>query len=390
MEIKTMSIEELQSRKAEIAAEVDSLEDIEAVNARNAELDEINAELEARKELADAKKELRDAVASGMGEVIEKPVIEERKTMTLDEIRALPEYVEAYANYIKTGDDKECRAVLTETNPGSVVGSGPVPVPVIVDGAIRTAWENDPIMSRVRRTFVRGNLKVAFERSADDAVVHTEGTSAPSEEALTLGIVSLVPQNIKKWITITDEALAMGGEAFLRYIYDEITYRIVKKAVELGIAKITSASTSHSASAIGIPKVNLAPSVTAIPTAVANLSSEASNICVIMNRLTEVEFISAYAAGNFAVDPFAGLTKLYTSALPAYSTADDNAVYAIVGDLRGLQYNFPEGDGVVLKYDDLSLAEADLVKIVGRQYAAYGVTAPGYFVNVTKPAAVST
>ena len=109
-----------------------------------------------------------------------------------------------------------------------------------------------------------------------------------------------------------------------------------------------------------------------------------------MNRLTEKEFIAAYAAGNFGVDPFAGLTKVYTSALPAYSTASTNAVYAIVGDLSAIQVNYPEGDGVVIKYDDLTQAEADVVKIVGRQYAAHAITRPGRLVNITKPAAATT
>ena len=139
-----------------------------------------------------------------------------------------------------------------------------------------------------------------------------------------------------------------------------------------------------------MPKVTAAPGVTTIPTAAANLSDEASEVVVILNRLTEVNFISAFASGNFAVDPFAGLTKVYTSALPAYDTADGNAVYAIVGDLRGAQVNFPEGDGVAIKFDDLSLAEDDLVKVVGREYAAHAVTAPGKFCNIAKPAAVTT
>lgn len=388
MDLKEMSIEALEERKAAIAAEVDAPEaDLDALEA---EARSIKEEIERRKAEEEKRVEIRAAVAAGAGTVEKTFHEEEKKTMTMTELRSLPAYVEAYANYIKSGDDRECRAVISENAPDGVTGSGPVPVPEIIDGLVRTAWENDPIMSRVRRTFVRGNLKIAFERSADAAVVHSEGTSAPSEESLTLGIVELIPKNIKKWITITDEAMAMGGEAFLRYIYDEITYQIVKKAAALGIADIAGASTSHSSSAVGIPKVTMAPSVTTIPTAVANLSDEATDVVVIMNRLTEVEFISAYASGNFAVDPFAGMTKLYTSALPAYSTASTNAVYAIVGDLRGLQFNYPEGDGIVLKYDDLSLAESDLVKIVGRQYAAHGVTAPGRFVNIAKPAAATT
>ena len=388
MEIREMSIEALEERRAAIAEEVNA-EDAD-LDALETEARAIKDEIESRKAAETKRNEIRAAVAEGSGNVIKTIEKEERKTMTMTELRSLPAYVEAYANYIKTGDDSECRAVISENAPDGVSGGGPVPVPEIVDGLIRTAWENDPIMSRVRRTFVRGNLKVAFERSAGEAVAHSEGTSAPSEESLTLGIVELIPKNIKKWITITDEAMAMGGEEFLRYIYDEITYQIVKKAAALGVGDIAGASTSHSSSAVGIPKVNLAPAVTTIPTAVANLSDEATDLVVIMNRLTEVNFISAYASGNFAVDPFAGLTKLYTSALPAYSTATDNAVYAIVGDLRGLQFNYPEGDGVVLKYDDLSLAESDLIKIVGRQYCAHGVTAPGRFVNITKPAAVTT
>ena len=44
----------------------------------------------------------------------------------------------------------------------------------------------------------------------------------------------------------------------------------------------------------------------------------------------------------------------------------------------------------MLKYDDKTEAEKDMVKIVGRQYAAHAVTGPGRFVNITKPAAATT
>ena len=83
MEIKTMTVDELLARKEEIAAEVDSLEDLETVQARSAELDEISAELEARKELAEKKAEIRSAVAAGDGEVKETIEFkeEERKQM---------------------------------------------------------------------------------------------------------------------------------------------------------------------------------------------------------------------------------------------------------------------------------------------------------------------
>ena len=382
MEFNEMTVEMLEERKSAIVAELDNPEaDLDALEN---EARAIKEEIEKRKDAEQKKTEIREAVASGIGEVVQTFSQEEKVMPTIEEIRSSAEYAEAFKNYIIKGDDAECRALLT-TN-----ASGVVPVPVIVEETVKTAWEKNDFLSRVSKTAIRGNLKSFFELSADGAYEHAEGTTAPTEEALTLGVITMIPATVKKWITISDEAVAMGGEAFLRYIYDEITYQIMKKLVALCVADVTGASTSNGSTAIGVPKVNEDPSVTAIPKAAANLSEDAENLCVVMNRLTEVEFISAYAAGNFAVDPFAGLTKVYTSALPAFSTASANAVYAIVGDLSAIQVNYPEGEGVVIKYDDKSQAEKDIVKIVGRQYAAHAITKPGRLVNLTKEAAATT
>ena len=383
MEFKEMSIEQLEERKTAIVAELDNPEaDLDALEA---EARAIKEEIEARKEAEQKREEVRAMVASGEGEVVQAFEPEERKEMSIEEIRSSSEYCDAYKNYIINGDDTECRALLKTEN-----ASGKVPTPTIVDATVRTAWERNELLSRVTRTNFRGNLKAYYEMSADGAYEHTEGTSAPTEESLTLGIITMIPKNVKKWITISDEAVTMGGEEFLRYIYDELTYQIVKKLAALCVGDVTSANTSNQNTSVGVPKVNKAPSVTVIPEAAAYLSDEAENLCVVMNRLTEKEFIAAYAAGNFGVDPFAGLTKIYTSALPAYSTASTNAVYAIVGDLSAIQVNYPEGDGVVIKYDDLTKAEEDVVKIVGRQYAAHAITRPGRLVSLTKPAAATT
>ena len=381
MEVKDMTVEQMEARKAELSEMLDAPDaDLDAIEA---EVRSIKDELEARKAAEAQREEIRKAVAAGAGAVVTE--IKEDQKMTNNEIRNSAEYINAFANYIKTGRPDECRALLTENV------SGALPVPAFVDSIIHTAWENDELLSRVRRVFIRGNLKVAFERSATEAYAHTEGTTAVTEETLTLGIVTMIPQNIKKWIRISDEAVAMGGETFLRYIYDELTYQIIKKLAALVVTDITGSPTSSDDDEVGVPAVTSAPSVTAIPTAAANLSDEASNICVIMNRLTEVEFLSAQASGNFAIDPFAGLPRVYTSALPSYATASaGTGVYAIVGDLSGVTVNFPEGDGVIIKYDEMSEAEADLVKVVGRVYAAHDVTGPGKLVKLVKPSAVTT
>ena len=382
MELKEMSIEQLEERKVAIASELDAPDaDLDALEA---EARSIKEEIERRKAEEEQRNAIRDAVAQGEGVVIRKFETEEKKTMTVEEIRNSAEYIDAYAKYIKSGDDRECRALLTTD------ASGVVPVPVLVDSIVRTAWEKNEFTARLRKTNFRGNLKVAFERSADGAYVHDEGTTAPTEESLTLGIVTMIPKNIKKWITISDEAVTMGGEAFLRYVYDELTYQIIKKLVADCVGDVTGASASHSSTAVGVPVVKEAPSINTIATAAANLSDEATNLCVVMNRLTEVQFRAAYAAGNFAVDPFDGLPRVYTSALPAYATASENDTYAIVGDLYAIQVNYPEGEGVVLKYDDMSLAEKDMVKLVGRQYVAHAITAPGRLCKVTHPAAAVT
>ena len=379
MEIKNMTVEQIDARKAEIAKELET--EGADLDKLQEEVKSLNAELEARKAAEAKKAEIRKAVAGGAGRVVAAAQPAAARHV---EVRNTKEYIEAYARYIKTGRSDECRALLTENVSGSL------PVPEIVEGFIRTAWEKDDILSRIRRTYIRGNLKVPFELVASPAVEHVEGTTAVTEETLTLGIVELIPKNIKKMVKFSDEVMAMGGEEFLRYVYDEVTYQVFKELKAKMIADVTGSPASSDADEVGVPRVDLAPSVTTIAKAAAYLSDEAENIVVIMNRLTEATFIEAYAAGNFAVDPFQGLTKVYTSALPAYSSASANAVYAIVGDLAGLQANFPEGDNIVLKFDDLTEAEGDLVKVVGRIYAGHDVTGPGRLVNVRKPSAVTT
>ena len=209
MEIREMTIEQIEERKSAIVAELDN--DGADLNALEEEMRSLNAEIEARKAAEAQKAEIRSAIAAGeVGEVV-KTIKEERAEMkTNDEIRASKEYVDAFARYIVSENDSECRSLLTTQ------ASGSVPVPSFVDEIIRTAWEKDDILSRVKKTNIKGNLKVAFELSADGAYVHTEGTTAPTEESLTLGVVEMIPRNIKKWIRVSDEAIAMGGETLVR------------------------------------------------------------------------------------------------------------------------------------------------------------------------------
>lgn len=381
MNFKDMSAPELLERRAAIAIDIDKPDaDLDALEA---EARAINEELETRKAEEAKRNEIRDAVANGAGETIEE-IKEERdnKPMGIEEIRNSKEYVDAFANYIKTGKDEEVRALLSTnaTNSGAYV-----PVPSIVEGRIRTAWEKLGLMDSVRKTYVKGNLKVGFELSADGALIHNEGAAANNEEALTLGVVELKPVSIKKWITISDEAMDMTGEEFLFYIYDEITYRIAKKAQEELLAKITAASTSATSTAVSVAMVDDgAPSVGIVAECMGKLSDEAANPVIVMNKGTWSQFKAAQYAASYAVDPFEGLPVYFDSTIPVYSSTATTGVWMIVGDFaRGAQANFPAGEEIGLKFDDLSLAEKDLVKIVGREYVGLGLVSDKCFCKVT-------
>ena len=378
---------EIEQRSAEIEATLETPEaDLDALNEEARQLvtekAQLEEQLEELRKAAEEAEEARKAVENGAGEIKEEFV--EEKKMTDLEMRGSADYCEAYKKYIITGDDKECRTLLT-TN-----ASGDVPIPQLVEEIIKHAWESNAFLAHVTKTAFRGILKVPFEKSADPAYVHSEGTTGLTEEDLQLGIVTLTPNNIKKWIKISDEAIAMGGEAFVRYVYEELAQRIMEKLVSELVAKANAAPTSASDSAIVVPKITEAPSSTLVQDAADRTSEEATDLCIALNPLSIKEFRTAQAAGYFNIDPFAGVTLVKCSALPAYSSADANAMYGIVGDFKAFQVNYPEGEGIVTKWDDLTYAEDDIVKVVARQYAGYGITAPGRLVRLCKPAGGET
>jgi HK97 family phage major capsid protein len=240
-------------------------------------------------------------------------------------------------------------------------------------------------MSRVRKSYIKGNLKVGFEISGSPAQTHAEGV-AVNEENLVLGVAELVPQSIKKWISISDEAMDLRGTEFLDYIYDELAYRIAKKAADMMVAQIlaTDATGSDSVPAQAIVTANTIAMGT-VAQAIANLSDEAANPVLIMNKLTWSEFKRVQYANGYGADPFEGLPVVFNDTIPAFSAASTGDTYLIVGDLdHGALANFPAGQEITFKYDDMTLATQDLVRIIGREFVALGIVAPKSFVQVQK------
>ena len=378
-EIKEYSMEQIEKREAEIKAEIDNADasKLEELENEHKALEERKAVLveETEKRRADMK-----AVIEGAGTVVTKPV--EKETRSLESVKASQEYVDAFAEYLKTGSDAECRSLLTD-----LVDGGSVPTPTVIDDFINTAWERANLVSRVRRTNIKGTAKYPFEYSATGASVHKEGAAAPDEETLVLGTVSVEPEMLKKWITISDEVLALKGQAFLDYVYDEIEERILEAADAAIVAAIKAAPAAATKTAAGVRVLSQSFDAFTIFAAQAELVAAARNPVAIMNRKTYFNTFMSLAdtAGRpiYNVVSENGRPTYYINGVEVIfdNTLDEDEL--IVGDLNGIIMNLPDGQEVSFVTDPYSLAEKDLVKIVGKMYAGFAVVRDGYFCYVT-------
>ena len=374
MKIEDMQMSDIETRAGEIAELLKAEDaDIEALTAETGELEARRAEI---LKAAEERKALLDEVEATAVEIKEPQ--EERKVEI--EVRNTKEYALAYAKYIRSEDDKECRALLTEN------GSGTVAVPEFVYEEIKAAWNEDGIMSRVRKSYLKGNLKVGFEISASGAVKHTEG-QAVNEQTLVMGIVQLVPVAIKKWISISDEALDLdNAESYLRFIYRELAHHIAAAAAKELIDQINAAPTASTTTAVGVAKITATQvSLGLVASAIAQLSDQAANPVVMMNKLTYAAFKAAQYDAKYPVDLFEGCDVVFNENIKALSAATTGDTWAIVGDLGyGALANFPNGEEIQIKRDDYTLAASDLVRFIGREFVGIGPVAPGAFVKIGK------
>ena len=386
MNVNEMQMSDIEKRSAEIEEMMKAEDaDIESLTAEVEQLEKRKAEIE--KEVEERKKEAEEALKNG--KTVEEIGKDEKHKMNIEEIRKSQDYAKAYADWVVSGykNDKELRKILTANADADNVGENDTtyPVPVMLENKIQTAWERDEIMSRVAPRYLKGNLKIGFEISGTDAVVHAEGAEAPAEEKLVLGSVEIKADSVKKWLYVTTEQYEMGGEEFMDYIYDEIAYRIVKKLAEIAINAIKNSPATSTANAPAVPVLTQALGAGTIATAEGMLTSEATDLVAIMSRATESALKAlVISSGNNVGDVFDGLTVLHTDALPDYASATANATYMLVGDMKSIMANFPNGRDIKFIFDDKSKAEEDLVKVVGRVLAGIGYVAPKHFVQVKK------
>ena len=367
-EIMELGFDEIEKRASEIAVETADA-DGEKLEALNAELDAIAERRSILETEIETRKKAEAEIIKGKGETIEERK-EEITPMTNKEIRNSAEYIDAFAKYVKTGSDKECRSLLTE----NVGVGGSLPVPTFVGDIVAEAVKASEILSRVRRMEAAGNVKVGFEASAPAAVAHTEGGDPITEEELVLGIVTLIPSTWKKYVSISDEALdTMAGESFLRYIYGEVTRGIVKARENAVVAAILNAPTTATAPAV--PEGNATvgtPAIDDFVQARALLSSAASDLVIICTPAQYADYRALQLSAQYAADPFDGLEVLF----------NDTVTVPIIGDLAGVMENCPKGDAVEFKYDDKTEMTSDLVRILGRMPSAIGVVGNKFLAKI--------
>lgn len=387
--------ESFVTREAELETSISEVNTEEERDAVSAAIDEFEADKQAHEDKkADLERQVADLEAELQEEEKEQeetpaapeivPEETEERNFSKMEVRESKEYLDAYVRMVKNGlrngnyDDAELRALLSEN-----AENGTVPVPTYVEGRIRTAWEKNGIMDLVSKTYVKGNLKVGYEKSATGATGHDEGGNAVTEEQLVLGTVDLIPINFKKYLRISDEVYDLSSEEFIDYIYDEMAYQISKAASNFLIVAIDDldGTTLPVGTYTGAPALNL------LAGAVAQLSDECDDITAVMNKGTWAALVAEQANGNYAFDPFAYVNRtIFSSKLNAYADASAGETYIIVGDFRrGAHANFPAGADIKFTVDPYTDAPSDLIRIIGRQFVAIAPVGPNAFCQVKKP-----
>lgn len=410
IEKRNAEMETIKAEKEKRSAEFETA-DVNGKEAIADELEEKNKRFKALQgevaELTELRKKLEEAenrfnLAS---QLEEKKVEERKKTMaieekkTVEEVRSSAEYLKLYADGIKSGDmtafnEYAERAGVTTATTGA-------PVPTLVQGYVETAWERYGKFSRiVRNISAKGLMNIPFEKTADPAAFHAEGTAAPTEESITLGTVLLTPMMIKKWISMTDELMALAPEEFIKYISDEVVYQCVKLLDD----SIISGTGTSGKGVVGIvndansliTKVNTALGFNTHNELVANLNVF-DNITIAMNPQTFFKNVMGMKddAGrpifNIVADNtgrarhyLGGYPVEFTNALKAYDSASANDPYMVVGDFTGYTLNRPNGENVQVILDELTLARDDKAYLLGKLLCAGGVTKPKYFAVATK------
>ena len=400
-------VDEIASKKEEFEnSDTDKreelLNDVEELTKEAEGIDEEIKDLEEQRSTFKAQEERMSLSAN-----LTKTKIEERKNqMEINDVLNTKEYEQLYADMIRGRvDEKEVRSFLqkrTDPDPGLSTATTNIPIPVLMQGFVETAWYTYGKFSRiVGESFEPAIIKIPVESAASGAAWHTESGDAPSEEYITLSQILLQPKTLKKWISLTTELMAMSPEDFLQYVADELVYRIILALDEAIINRtdlngegvigiVGNANTETLSAALDFNVINEAVSelVTFEDLVIAlNPKTFFKNFMGLTDQVGNPIFRVVHDNENRAQYYLSGYRVEFTQALPAYEDADPGDAYAVVGNFRrGYRLNYPQGRNVITLVDPYSKAPEDLVRMIGRLYVAGNVVKPKHFVELKVPA----
>lgn len=400
IERKNEIVDTVEKRKAEFEEAStekrdEILNEVEELTKEGEELDKNIAELEETRNTYKAQEE-RMSMSATLSKV------EERKDQISNDPIKSEEYANLYADYIRGKVDArevrsylESRAVQTGT-----AGANSFPVPELLQGFVETAWAEYGKFSRlVAETFEPAILRIPVEVSADGAAWHEEGGDPVTEENITFGQVLLAPKMLKKWVSLSDELMGLSAPEFLRYVADELVYRVYLALDEAIINRtdlqgegvigiVGNALTTTVQTALGFNSINEAAAnlVTFDNLTIAmNPQTFFNNFMGLTDQVgapiyriaTENDGRPAYYLNGYRVE--------FTQALKSYDTATTGEAWAVVGDFRrGYRLNYPQGRDVITMVDPYTEMTSDVVRMLGRLYVAGNVVRPRHFAVLTK------
>lgn len=393
---------EIEARKNEIAEEVDAKKEefessdtekreelLTEVEALTNEADELDKEVEDLEEQRSILKDQEERMS--LAKSVSPVKIEERKEEKMEEkmdVRSTPEFIHAWRNAVMSGNEQNLRALFTVLKTDDPEGT--VPVPTYVQGRVEAAWERLSILNNVSISTLKGIIAVPYEVSATGASIHYEGADAPAEESLEIGQVILQPITLKKWIRVSSEVEALSDAEFMDYVVDEIIYQInlaLENMIVEAIVADPNALTEQVESALSFNSVNDALAELIVDDAFVIISrktffSEFMGLTDLQGR--PIYTIATDNAGRPAYY-INGLRVLFSNKFDSYADTEEGVAWAVVGDLRGVRVNLPNGRIPSVLYDPYTEAEADLSKYVGKLMAAVAVARPKALAILTKP-----
>lgn len=221
MDMKEMTVEQLEERKSAIVGELDN--EGADLDALEEEVRAIKAELEAREAEEAKKAEVREAVASGEGEVI-KTFVEEKREMEKNYSIDSVEYRDAW---LKNLMGKE----LNVEERSAITGTDAIPTETL--NKIINVLKENALLGKIDMLQIPGYVKIPIYATNNDA----NWTDTASDSADVIGAITLQPKQLIKTIEVPATVDKMSISAFEQYITEALANKIesaLQKAVIAG------------------------------------------------------------------------------------------------------------------------------------------------------------